>query len=996
MIDNLDWLTPESYGKPVIPEKEPPLVVLALETLNNAEDQVLRDWIEKVFPNILDSFSLKPAKGMSLEAAKELAVNVNPDKKEKIINKLVDLPDQSLAIHLLNAAVGGWTLVKLANLEELQQRLYLAAVTLHDLNKILLKQLGNVRMDGKEGDKYHHYFNIWAETLGLWKFISSEYWQDIAFLAQNAEDARGANLTLANFQDIKLSPEDLMGLAEFVRFADLLASMAHRPDSLYEEKIRAIVRRRLKDKYVIRHHRTIENRGLLTQIIHNAVLDKAKEVGWIAFLFFPDGITYFAPKDSEKPDLSNLAEIVRSQILKTATKGLSNLIKRDKTKGIISCKPDMLEVAEINDAAETLIRQIFNFLGNQRTPMSGKRKEEIQEISTELKNLNFDYPTNLQVDRLGEGLRGLVGVLEVYYKTSYENATQALLKALDMQDYLEDLLNIPRPGGKPLGWYYLAGHYIGKHGNLNDTELENVMLKAIQQVVTEWGQPERLKSFAFLDSYIAQVLDLSDSDKKHDFEKELNRYHRNKANRKREPICAVCNSAFDVREEFSSYTNKRVTSLSKESLRGICTVCQAEKLLRSYSLNRGLEADDDIIYLHLYPDYYFTPETARIMNRAYKSFAQNVFSDLDKELAKHNYDPKYIPRADVFRVSADSKENEKRRVEKVEYPEGQMHGYYLLGVPALFKKPTDTEVWHIPALLTLIAPLTFGVKLVASRSTLPPYDSGADFKETAILDGVHTYWQHSIKQSSFRLNELITAIPAAFAVYALTSQAYRDSRNFTVWNALNNVSQSLDTSPLYVFHYADRIIENIKKEERKKKTNQFSDPAIIVAKKLLNYYQLLIDYYKGEDPMNMIKDLVDKYARFYRASAKNPSAYTRLRPLNIAAKVILESQPNTAEYDLQLMIEGYLFSLVDGVLNNNNEGYIPSEVVKDKSQRETVIQDFSQYFVKEVFQNYCRAERSLLRQNINLIRHASEAWYIKQYIKKPEEKTQTSDNKESN
>ncbi|MFM9157718.1 MAG: type I-D CRISPR-associated protein Cas10d/Csc3, partial [Dolichospermum sp.] len=100
-----------------------------------------------------------------------------------------------------------------------------------------------------------------------------EYWQDIAFLAQNAEDARGANLTLANFPDIKLSPEDLIGLAEFVRFADLLASIAHRPDSLYEEKIRAIVRRRLKDKYVIRHHRTIENRGLLTQTIHNAVLD---------------------------------------------------------------------------------------------------------------------------------------------------------------------------------------------------------------------------------------------------------------------------------------------------------------------------------------------------------------------------------------------------------------------------------------------------------------------------------------------------------------------------------------------------------------------------------------------------------------------------------------------------------------------------------------------------------------------------------------------------
>ncbi|WP_392535446.1 type I-D CRISPR-associated protein Cas10d/Csc3 [Nostoc sp. C117] len=994
MIDNFDWLQPNDYGKPVIPEKEPPLVVLALDTLNKAEDKVLRDWIEKVFPNILDYFSLKPAKGMSLEAAEKLAVNAKPDKKDKILTKLVEHKDQSLAIHLLNAAVGGWTLVKLANLDELEQRLYLAAVTLHDLNKIVLTQLGNVRMDGKEGDKYHHYFDVWADTLGLWKFISNEYWQDIAFLAQNAEDARGANLTFANFQEIKLAPEHLMNLADFVRFADLLASMAHRPDSLYQENIRAIVRRRLKDKYVIRHHRTIENRGLLTQTIHNAVLEKAREVGWIAFLFFPDGITYFALKESEKPDLSNLAGIVRSHILKTATKGLGSLIYR-QPKGIISCKPDMKEVADVELAAGTLIRQVFNILGEKRSPVTGERREKIK-LLPELVNLDWNYPTNLQVDRLAEGVRGLVDILKEYYEVSEEKAIQALLNALDMNEYVEALQRIPALGGVPHGWYFLAGHYIGKNGSLNDAELENLMIKAIRQVITEWGKPEQLTAFAFLDAYIAQVLDISDSDKQHDFEKELNRYHRNKANRKREPICAVCNSAFDVREEFSSYTNKRVTSLSKESLRGICTVCQVEKLLRSYSLHRTLEADDDIVYLHLYPDYYFTPETALIMNRAYKSFAQNVFSDLDKELAKHSYNPKYIPRADVFRVGTDSKENEKRRLEKVEYLEGQMHGYYLLGIPALFKKPTDTEVWHIPALLTLIAPLAFGVKVVASRSTLPPYDSGADFKETAVLDGVHTYWQHSIRKSSFRLDELTNAIPAAFSVYALTSQAYRDSKNFPVWNALNNVSQSLDTSPLYVFHYAERILENIKKEERKKKTTQLNDPSIIVSTKLLNYYQILIDYYQCNSPMKMIEALVNKYARFYRASGKNSSAYTRLRPLNIAAKVILESQPNTSEDDLQLMIQGYLFSLVDGVLNNNNEGYIPSEAVKDKSQRQALIEDFAQYFVKEVFKNYCRAERSLLRQNINLIRHAAEAWYIKQYIKKPEEKAQKSENKESN
>ena len=120
--------------------------------------------------------------------------------------------------------MGGWTLVKLAGLEEIEQRLYLAGITLHDLNKIVLKRLGSVRMDGKEWEQYQRGFETWGEALGLWQFVPREYWQDVAFLAQNAEDGRGQNLTLANFPDLQLEPDCLVELAELVNFADLAAS----------------------------------------------------------------------------------------------------------------------------------------------------------------------------------------------------------------------------------------------------------------------------------------------------------------------------------------------------------------------------------------------------------------------------------------------------------------------------------------------------------------------------------------------------------------------------------------------------------------------------------------------------------------------------------------------------------------------------------------------------------------------------------------------------
>jgi CRISPR-associated protein Csc3 len=714
-------------------------------------------------------------------------------------------------------------------------------------------------------------------------------------------------------------------------------------------------------------------------------LEEAKKVGWIPFLFFPDGVTYFSPKDADNPDLSRLPEIVRAYLLQTAEKGLGKLIKRDKTKGIISCKSEMLEAADAETAAMVLIRQTFVFLHEKRTPAAGARREKILGKFPELKSLAWDYPVNtIQVDRLAEGLRGLVGLLKDYYDSSYETASEALLAALGIQNYLNELQQIPSDGGVPHGWYYLAGNYLQSNPGLNDLELEQLMRQGIQVVLESWGKPDRPLSFNFLDQYIAQVLILEENTEVHNFQGELNRYCRNKANRRRanEAVCAICNSTFDVKEEATNYSNKRATSLKKDSKRGICSICEAERLLRQYSLGHGLAAEDEVVYLHIYPDYFFTPETAAILDRAYQRFAQTVFSEIDKELSKYNYDPKYVPRADIFRINLSAEENEKRRLDKVNYPKGQMHGYYLLGVPSFDKKPTDTETWFMPSLLSLLAPVVFGVKVVASRATLPPYDSGADFKETVIIDGVHPYWLHGMKKVRFRLDGfkgrdsvkgLEKAIPAAMAFYSLTSQAFR-SRKLPVWNALNTVAQSLDTSPLYVFHYSDRILEY-----RKQGKSKVKDHSIYLAEDLLLYHKLISDYYGGDDLMQMIGTLVDKYACFYRA--KGFAAYARLRPLNEAAKRVLESPPQTSSEDLQLMLEGYLLSLIDGVLDRKVDGFIPNakETAKEKV---TLISDFVQYFLDQVFYGYCRGERALLRQNINLIRHAAEAYYIKHYLKK--------------
>lgn len=131
--------------------------------------------------------------------------------------------------------------------------------------------------------------------------------------------------------------------------------------------------------------------------------------------------------------------------------------------------------------------------------------------------------------------------------------------------------------------------------------------------------------------------------------------------------------------------------------------------------------------------------------------------------------------------------------------------------------------------------------------------------------------------------------------------------------------------------------------------------------------------------MTIIQKIVDQYACFYRP--KGTAAYARLRPLNLAAKVVLDSLPSTSKDDLKLMIEGDLMALVDAVLNKQADGYIPPEASKDRNERQKMIETFASSFLEDIFADYCQNERSLLRKNINLIRKGAEAYYVKTYTK---------------
>jgi len=960
-------------------ERRHPLAHLALEVWTQPEDRVLREWAREVLPNLLAWFGLRPAKGLSSKAALELIGNGRaPELREQALNKLVRMGDQSLAVHTLNAASAGWTCVKLAGLDEQAQRLYLAGVTLHDLNK-MDPDLPSKRLDGPEGEHYRCSLHHWGEVLGVWRFVGEEYLDDVAFLAQNAEDVRGENRTLSNYTPFQIPPDLLENLAEFVRLADLAASVAQRPQDLpHNEKVNNLVRRLLKGQYMLRYHRTSEHRGLLTQVIHNGVIAAARQAGWIPWLFFPDGVTYLVPKEAPELDATGMPQWVRREVLRSVKPGVGELIFRDG-KGI-RFKPDLVEVADVNIAGATLIRRVFTIIHEGKSPKAAERRAKILTKFPELQGLDWEIPNTLQVDRLAEGLSGLAKLLEAYYAKPVDRIARILLEGLSAQELYEEWKQIPPDGGVPFNWYYVAGQYLKHRPGLDEADLESVMQNAFDHALRAWGAPQTPPPFAFLEDYVAQVLDLGMPGAPWEFEHAWHRYVRNKAPRRRTPICAVCHSPFNVQEEFSKYSNKRETSLKKGSERGICAACRVERLLRRFTMGSklgddGVKLGDDGVYLHLYPSYFFTPETALVMNHAYRNFALTTFPELDKQLSPYRYHPRAVTTADVFMIEARS---ENPRLDKVTYPPGQMQGYYLLRVPPMVKKPTETEIWAMPLLLGVLAPAVLGVKVVVSTSGIPLFETAAAFPESVVIDGGHAFWQQGMQSNRFRLDELSTVIPAVFTLYGLTYQAYRDSKGAPSWNQLNSVARYLATTPLYVFHYQDRI----------QRQRGLEDLSPGLAEQMLLYYWSWQRYIGGDDPMGMIQELVDRYARFYRG--KGRAAYARLRPLDAAARVVINSAAETDKETLQLMIEGDLHRLLESVLDRQAEGFIPEEGRRIEA-RKSLVEEFARYFLDEVFYSYCKGDRARLRQHLNLIRHAAEAYYLKTYVKPREEALERSD-----
>ncbi|MFE1748031.1 type I-D CRISPR-associated protein Cas10d/Csc3 [Coleofasciculus sp. H7-2] len=658
---------------------------------------------------------------------------------------------------------------------------------------------------------------------------------------------------------------------------------------------------------------------------------------------------------------------------------------------------------------------------------------QFQRRSTLDKNIDIDFAEDVRIDHLAE----LGALITGKFWKEYLDKVKTVLKknkelppiptinlteiAVDFLELFEHkpaiiaLQQLKDTGGIAYDWYYIAAQYLKRNPGQEDVReisqnLVNRWIEVIEPIITQYELFDEWKDLKdWCDRVIilpGNTFNQSATDQAEIFLKELTNYNAaKKSSRGRQLICSISHSAYTVTEQMESavlftpqvYTNKQMLGGSNAK-RNISSIAGIEMMLRQILMNQtqavGKKFEDGKYrYLYFYPTYYFTPETNKFLQKAYNGIAQTRFDtsirnhfvskDLQANLERDRYQS-----VDAFLINEDI-EPGKDRTFKLSYPEDQPLTFYFMALPP-GRDGTDTESWVMPTWLAFAFPMILDVKTVVSESPIPPFNDGAEFEESVFLDSAPQAFRVLLKRDRFRLDYILegwtengnsypaplNVLTAAYAIHLDVNARQGKSGYDSNWGRFTELSKDFETSPLYVFSYLNRWvrnqgIENARIEKIKLYAYHFYPCFDPYTKYDPNSEELIVG---EESNLNHPKKLTELYRKFYRANKRyNPKANAVLKPIDIAAKTILEADLSFQGEVMVHMVAAEVFKLMDRVHASTAEG---RWIFKNREEERQAILEFAQYFVVEVFEKSFAGDRARLAgRQINLIRDTCEFLY---------------------
>ena len=701
MSDDLDFLE-DSFGfeetadRTLSQNRELLTLKLLREAIQsqNPDDAVMRDFAEYVLPNLL-----RVAIGVTAKGGKffdELDRKNEAEGKERV--RRDNAADQSLNTHLLNGLFPANLIERrLSKLDttikrvvrEKERRLVIAAFILHDFEKF-----SDVPQDcrGLAIEDHRKIITIKVQQLGLDRFINPEnaefyqdYVDDLLCMAYNAQRRWDTNW---NFSIYGLNPmlEDrtLRALSDLTCLADSLASIIKHPYDAENRKFKELLHNLSDGKVDLTYHSISENRGVLTNVLNNAIVDAHVSLNttdcvyYEPLLYLPTGVIYLIKRDAPKIEREGLSDRVIASIKKLCAGQLKQRQTGFGRDGKGMKYADYYGLFFDNDVElmKVGLDATLRILRTGKSSVATSRSDNLikfQQNSILSADYDFKFVDDIRIDQIaefgdlisrkiwGDRLEKIEALrkqnkklplppnLELIYKvTEFWNLSSHSSPIREIQRINESLKEHKlkgNTGGVPYEWYYLAAKYIESNPGIED--VRETCLKVIdhiavliQPIVSQYQFPNLWQD---LQEWCDRVIMLPGnaqptSDSADIFLKELANYNNaKKPGRGKQLICSISHSAYTVTEQMESavlftpqvYTNKQMLGGSNAK-RNISSISGIEMMLRQILMNQTQAVgkrfeDGKYRYLYFYPTYYFTPETNKFLQKAYSSIVQTRF-----------------------------------------------------------------------------------------------------------------------------------------------------------------------------------------------------------------------------------------------------------------------------------------------------------------------------------------------------------------------------------
>ncbi|HDQ72316.1 MAG TPA: type I-D CRISPR-associated protein Cas10d/Csc3 [Chloroflexi bacterium] len=530
---------------------------------------------------------------------------------------------ESLYTHVLNGIFVLETLRQLLGLSDTEARVLYTAVTVHDINKV----------PGQQGafGKLATCENLAAEIerLGMQDFIPDwrEYLEDVTSLVRghSGHHHSGGERWNAKRESVYgLGLERVNALLHLVRAADV-ADLSHTlEDSKFKADFLGHLNAYLADsgrpvQYEFFTHRLTEQRGILTNVIHNAIAAELRErYGLIPLLYYPDGIAYLAEKGCTPvigdEDLSRIAE----RIARTISRVVAGKYREFITPAPTGIKVDE-KCLELQVPFKDILREIYNII-QRRTPdpaeLDAKARDWAQrgfekaqatypEIAEQVQIALDDTQllVSQDVDRLRQ--TELIRSYYIFLNKHFQDAVD------DPWTRIYELLELPE-AQYPFYAYFDAlwarAYVLSRDLTLSEEEIYQHIEADGAALIQESEQTADPKESLFADYLSLYAVFSAGGQPAMRFDEHLAHYVEQQHKQ-----CVYCSGPFptdkwmtaDVRSDITVQVfSNRLRGGPGEPKKYICAICQIQFLLEKldYPEVRG----EKTFYLHLFPYSFLT------------------------------------------------------------------------------------------------------------------------------------------------------------------------------------------------------------------------------------------------------------------------------------------------------------------------------------------------------------------------------------------------------